>query len=200
MDHLTFVVEMTKALAWPFSAAALALSFRRPLSKLLDGIRLRRLKVGGTEAEFGAGLDEVRGTIVAATAPGTTKSLPAPSAEKELPDFAPQGAVIWAWSQLEDQLKAAAIRVGVIPARSVSAMKVLDTLAKKTVLHPATVTSIHGLRNLRNLVAHSPEGRPVTPERAREYVTMVEAVVFSVTQDVDEYVSRQVPDQALPST
>lgn len=54
MDVLPFIVEMAKALGWPIAVMILALFSQKPLARLLDGLRLHRVKYKDIEPEFQA--------------------------------------------------------------------------------------------------------------------------------------------------
>jgi hypothetical protein len=55
MDVGTFVVEMTKALAWPVLLVVAILVLRDPVAKLLTGLRTARYKTPGREVEVAFG-------------------------------------------------------------------------------------------------------------------------------------------------
>ena len=59
MDWLTFIVEITKALAWPVVALGAAVVFRAELRGALQ--RLRRGKLGSAEVEFEDRVATLRG-------------------------------------------------------------------------------------------------------------------------------------------
>jgi hypothetical protein len=60
MDLLTFIAEMTKALTWPAAGVGVAALARKPVSPLIQGIRLQKLKAAGWEFEFAKQEEEVQ--------------------------------------------------------------------------------------------------------------------------------------------
>src|ERR1051325_10606277 len=77
MDHLTFVAETIKAVAWPVAAAVVLLSFRTPLVTLLNS--LKSLKYGEIEAGFGERVRQAKEEALASmeNAPGSPLTIAA---------------------------------------------------------------------------------------------------------------------------
>jgi len=67
MDTRTFVVEMTRALAWPLAAVAVVLVFRRSVVRLLP--HLTRFKYDKFEVQFAKELAAVERQAEAALPP-----------------------------------------------------------------------------------------------------------------------------------
>ncbi len=67
MDWLTFLVELAKALGWPFAVVVLVFVLRQSLVKLIP--TLRHLKYGDFEADFGEKLEEAEHKADAAHLP-----------------------------------------------------------------------------------------------------------------------------------
>jgi hypothetical protein len=181
MDVMTFTAEMTRALAWPVALIVVGLIFRPTVKGLLEGTRLRRIQKGEWSADFETAAKEVRAEL-----PGPVQNLPEPAISglreetQHLADIAPAAAVSQAWNQLEERVAAMAAQAGVTKRLL---PEVLRTLAEKGVVQPAVSDSILGLRNMRNLAVHAPP-KHLTAEKAREFVTMVDAIMWTLEQNL----------------
>ncbi len=110
MDVLSFVVQMTQALAWPVAAVVLALLLRRPLLGLLPLVQ--KLRYGPFELDFGRRVAEL--------AVAAERELPAevPTNADEaarltdLAQVSPRAAVLEAWLQVEQAAMALSRREG----------------------------------------------------------------------------------------
>ncbi|MFZ3214392.1 MAG: hypothetical protein WA188_23035 [Terriglobales bacterium] len=183
MDTKTFIAEITKALAWPVGLITLGLIFRAHVGGLLEGMRLRRIKKGEWSADFEAGAQEVRADLPEASQTATRPAVVPGLLNEEtehLIDVAPAAAISQTWNQLEGLVAAAAMRAG-IAAKLLP--EVLRALVDKGAIQSSVRDSILGLRNMRNLAVHAP-GERVTPRQAREFVTMAEAVMWSLEQNL----------------
>lgn len=184
MDRMTFIAEMTKALAWPAALIALGLIFRARLSSLLEGVRLRRIKRGEWLADFETVAQEVRAEL---PAPAQTASRPhalelLDEETERLIEIAPAAAISQTWNQLEARVASAAARAGV--ARKLFP-ETIRALVDKGMVQPAVGDSILGLRTMRNLAVHAPPER-LTPKQAREFITMAEAAMWSLEQNLEK--------------
>lgn len=181
MDTMTFIAAMTKALAWPVAAVILGLIFRRPLGGLLTGVKLRRIKKGDFLADFEAGVQEIRAELPAEAQGSPLLSTTQISEESErLIDVAPVAAILQAWNEIEGRVEAAAVQAGLAHRVFPDALR---ALVEKGMIQHAVRDSIVGLRNMRNLAVHGPSER-LTPRQAREFVTMAEAVMWSMEENL----------------
>lgn len=185
MNALTFIAEMTKALAWPLGLVVLGLIFKSHLRGLLEGVRLRRVQKGEWLADFETVAREVRAELpgqdqVLGQAKGSEISLI--EENERLLEIAPTTAVSQAWNQLEDRLTSVASSAGIAQKRL---PELLRTLVEKGVIKPSVSDSILGLRNMRNLAVHAPPDRLSTTQ-AREFLTMAEAITWTLQQSLKE--------------
>jgi len=183
MDWLTFIAEMTKALAWPVALSAIVFAFRRYLAVLLG--QLSSLKYDKIEMQFKKEM--------AAVEKRTEAELPAVPAKSEhekmreqLLELAmrlPEAAVMEAWRYLEAQLYAAAEKRAVAVAPPVKAMPMVmaSLLYKTSVISEAQHSLIQRLRVLRNEVAHSRSGF-LDVERAVSFVESALRLASSLTR------------------
>ena len=93
--------------------------------------------------------------------------------------WTPLNAILESFSCLEQDLRELLGRSW--GERRISAMplELIQEAQKLGKVDAATVNSVKGLTSLRNLAIHAPEGA-VTEERAREFVVMVDAVLFAL--------------------
>lgn len=153
MDALTFIVEMTKALAWPVVAVVIILIVRRPLLAMLPLVR--RLRYGSLELDFGRRVHELAAEV--------DKELPAvadePLAERlaQLARLSPRAAVLEAWLALEAAAAEASRREGLdLTSRERRTPLLLgQALEQAGILDEQKLEIFHRLRNLRNAAAHA---------------------------------------------
>jgi Domain of unknown function (DUF4145) len=173
---------MTKALAWPATVILVCLIFRRHVGGLLKGMQLRRITRGSWSADFEVAAREVRAELpsLAQGLPMMTISGQLDGDIEQLVDIAPGAAISQAWNRLEQ-------RVADIAAQADVTQKLLPeslrALVERGIVQPSVSDSVLGLRNMRNLAVHAPT-KQVTPEQAREFVTMVEAIMWSLDQNL----------------
>jgi hypothetical protein len=177
MDTLSFIVEITKATAWPLAAGAGMGLFRGEIRALLK--RIRRGKVGPAEFEFEA---TVRALASDARALGAPEHAPV-----VLPDLAqagtdPRSAVTRAWLEVEDavlQLACAHAPDARSLPRSVQAA--LRLLAHAGVVAPEVVALAQDLRQLRNQAVHEADFQP-SAESVLSYVRLAGEVAALMRQ------------------
>ena len=182
MDVMTFIAEMTKALAWPIALIVVCLMFRPTIRGLLQGIRLRRIGRGQWSADFDEAAREVRADLPSHPE-NTSKPFTAGSLNEEaerLVDVSPAAAIAEAWKQLEDRVAAVAAQAGLTQKLL---PEVLRALVDKDWVQPTTADSILGLRNMRNLAVHAPPRR-LTAEQARDFMTLAEASAWALEQNL----------------
>lgn len=184
VSTLTFIAEMTKALAWPTAIVVLSLIFRRHFSGLLEGVKLRRVQKGEWLADFETVAQEVRAELPSeGRTTGETVQTQSPLSDetKRLVELAPTAAVSQAWNQLEDRVIAVAANAGIKQSRL---PEVLRAMVDKGVIKPSVSDSVLGLRNMRNLAVHAPSDR-LTQSQAQEYLVMVEAIMWTLQRSLD---------------
>jgi hypothetical protein len=177
MDWKTFIAEMSKALAWPLALIVVSFIFKRSILGLLEGMRLSRITKGNWSADFAAAAKEVRAELPTPVQ-NTLKPATVDQLSEELVDIAPAAAISQAWNQLETCVAGIAadsnVNQKLLP-------EVLRALVNKGVIQPSAADSILGLRNMRNLAVHAPPNR-LTSEQAREFITMAEAIMWTLGQ------------------
>lgn len=161
MDWMTFVVEMTKALAWPISVAIGIYHFKGEVAKLLP--RLKKLKHKDTELEFAERVEELAKDI----AKTNDKTQPIAIGENFLDDYnvlvrladiSPRSAVMEAFRTVEAAAARALVKAypelkekGAMP--QIQLLKLL----RGRVLDDQSYRQLNELRMLRNKAAHDEE-------------------------------------------
>jgi hypothetical protein len=171
-----FISSLVRALAWPAAVVGLALVFRGQIAQLLEA--LRELRAGPVLARFDRVLAKVEREVPTemATLPAET-SLTAELGE--LADEAPDAAILEAFAQVEKRLRTI-LEANGIERINAGAQGLANIAAVRGLISPETHKAVDGIAVLRNLAAH---GRGmVTPDRAREYLALVDAILFSLQQ------------------
>lgn len=178
MDTRQFIASLVNSLAWPAVLVVLLFLFRQRITELFEQLP-KRLKAGPLEVEWDR--------AVAVTATG----LVAPRQERaeltltdDLADLAPltaaapRAAVLDAAARVEAALRARfeSSDAEVPPSHG------LRNLARRArdagLVEADTARSIEGLGVMRDLAAHARDD--VTPERAREFLTLAGAVIYQL--------------------
>ena len=181
MDIKTFIVELTKALAWPLTLLGAVFAFRKPLLRLLP--QLTNLKYDKFEFQFAKEVAAVEKQAQASFPPVPEKSGLEAVREKliKLAMASPEAAIVEAWRYLETQLFEFIDRRKVEVAPAVRTMpRVLSALLyKEGLLTEAQHDLVVRLRELRNDVARS-QTQVVDIERAVSYIESILRLVASI--------------------
>jgi len=97
----------------------------------------------------------------------------------ELAEGAPATAVLSSFGLIEEELRRIAASAGLPTGAPAAALA--DMAARAGRITPETVSAVRGLVALRNLAAHGGD-EEVTAARAREYVALVQAVLFALSR------------------
>jgi hypothetical protein len=94
---------------------------------------------------------------------------------------APGAAVMEAFSILERALrqKLQATNIDAEPDVRIGAVGLARIAAREGLITDETLRAVEGVAVLRNLAAHGHE-REISPERAREYLTLMDAVLYAL--------------------
>jgi hypothetical protein len=157
---LTFVTGIAAACAWPLIIIILAFSLKTPLLDLLRDVK--RFRYGKFEAEFERGIRNLEQEAEEAelpsgermeqdTAPGLASRL------YRLAEINPRAAVIEAWLLVEEELRAAAMQLGLHTSPQASSIQILRALSKEQLISKSLLSITDELRHLRNIAVHEPE-------------------------------------------
>jgi hypothetical protein len=179
MDWLQFIVEMTKALAWPLAVILVIGLLRRPISGLISLIR--KVRYGDFEINFEK---EIR---VAAT---LAKSLPATCTEQavgsrtsnrakllQLAKLSPSAAISAAWIRVEQALAEAGRRHNLFRENQPATGNPVFIARALALRHGADWTAYEiftHLRRLRNAAVHQSAGVQITEAEAIEFINLSE--------------------------
>lgn len=180
MQWLDFIAAMTGSLVWPVMAVVVVLVFRVPIAKRIETLRSASAGPSGFAAEFGDVEPQVEDALDAeanrAQEQGRTSERTA-SGEYLQQDHPlslahafmqlalqaednPSYAVLASWSLLESVMRNALEMVWIDPRNrnrpfQRSGVAVISELQRLELITPELVTALHGLRRLRNDVAHA---------------------------------------------
>jgi hypothetical protein len=181
MGWMEFVSSIVGSLAWPTAAVIAASVFRKQLRDLL-GTRLHRLKAGPVEMElFDRKLAETEAEVDPIPKPAKAAGMLPEGVAGELGsivDTSPAAAVMEAHARVERRLREILAEAGVEETRSRSVRELARVAAEKELIPRESVRAVEGITVMRNLAAHG-QGNDLTPSRAREYLDLVDAVLFS---------------------
>lgn len=181
MNGLEFVASLVHSLAWPMSVAFVAWLLRKQLAVLLDA-PLKKLKVGPVEAEWVRTAREVAESIPV-VAKGRAESSSDKTVQKllELAESAPGAAIVESFKLLEAKVRELASGVGIEDADRQPVVRLAGEVASQGGMTPESAHAIKGMAVMRNLAAHGDGREPsATPEKAREYVELAEATLFTL--------------------
>lgn len=189
------VLEFIASLAWPVTVLAIALLFRKQIDDMLSG-RLTRFKAGPFEANWERTIVEVESDLGETATPEL--AAPGVGLVAELASLAersPATAVLEAYARLEKALRHLVDNPPVdvhLDSSLFGAPALAQTAHRGGRIRHETVQAVEGVSVLRNLVAHGHAGE-VTIERAKDYLALVDAVLFAVRMD-QQRTGAPVPD------
>jgi hypothetical protein len=139
---------------------------------------------GAGPVEFQALLSSVQAEMEATS--GASPGQP-PGATPVMDDLAgmadsdPAMAIFQGYIRLERELHELLLSAGSRPNGRSSTTELARQAADKGLITPETLNAFEGLTVLRNLVAHG-RNEEVTEERARDYLALVDALLFAIRQ------------------
>jgi len=178
-----FVASIVQSIAWPVAMVVLALTFRTPLTELIQ--RLTAIKGPGVEVVAEARLSAAS-AVVSAVADSVHESrVGAPQDQFgfehlwALAETQPASAVLQAYEVVEIVLR------GILGAPELGSgdnylpTKAVRVAAEKGLVEESSIAAVDGLAVLRDLVVHGGAG-DVTSQKAGEYVSLVFATVYAL--------------------
>lgn len=186
MGWKEFVASLVSSLAWPVSAATVVWLMRRQLAALLDG-PIKRWKAGPVEVEYWtretAEVADSVGVLDAVTAGRTEEPDDELARLAELAEKTPVLAVLEGYRLVEREVRRIGQEGSIDGADKAPLSKLLATEVEAGLVPQETLNAVRGLTALRNLAAHGPAAETTTTvERAREYVVLVQAVLFALSR------------------
>ena len=172
VTRLQFIVEMTKALAWPIAAVVIVIVMRRPLSELLDRIAEVTLP-GGYKVAFRESLRKAGDAVAKLDAAAGAKLRQDKAAseylfQKEVPSgIGILDQMIAAFVQLETLLLE--VRPIIEKPNLRTPREVAAELVRQRLVSTAFMEAFENLRRARNAAVHIPD-QQITPTEAIDFV------------------------------
>jgi hypothetical protein len=182
MSELQFIASLVNSLAWPLVVLVIAVVFRTKITDLLSG-GVKRLKAGPIEVEWDRTLSEARVELDQPGAPLEAQGDRGPVSTElaELTRISPRAAVIEGFARVEQALHEKLKDVDNDGKMRLGAAGLARLGAEHNLVNEETVRAIEGLATLRNLAAHGRDGE-TTPDRAMDYLALVDAVLYVLRQ------------------
>lgn len=204
MGTFEFISSLIDSLAWPAAVIVLGFSLRRPISKMLTKMPLKRLEAGpsGFKLEyFDEKLEEARNELKEARAerpdiaPGVPEALPVKVATRDdfmeemtqLAEIAPSAVILESFARLDKVLSEtfkAKLDDGRIPHRPVTARQLVRRAVERGLIAPSEVAAFDDVAVLRNVVAHGGTAE-LDKARALSYASLVRLLIHSVLSAQD---------------
>lgn len=181
------MASLVGSIAWPASIAVTVLVLRRQIAALVEG-PVKRWKAGPVEVEYWeAKVAAVEHAIVRAEPARSGVGSIELDADIEravgLADQVPVVAVGNAFALVERRLREIAAQGGEQPPSAMPTLALANALNQRGLITTESESAIRGLTSLRNLaVQDDGRGRSVTPTKAREYVVLVQAVLYALSR------------------
>ena len=177
MSWLQFFASVIGALAWPTAVVLSVLLLRRELVQLLR--RLKRLKYGDAEAEFGEKLEEVEEDIAELPTPASASLWQTDESFrlhfKDFNRFSNNSAVFVSWLEVESAILNLA-RAANLLETNMPASRAAQLLFRKELIDQQTYHAIRELQELRNIAVHPNDTRTVSKEEAERFKKLAEKV------------------------
>ena len=197
MDTLTFLVGMTKALAWPALVAWVVWLLQTPLREVVSRLGRRKMlmKAGGAEFSMSEELDKVE--QVAQVMPPEVKeptlaldqAPPEPMQSKaaamiaeaargaSLMEAPPAYIVNQAWTQMLAALKAAVQKkVPEAPSEKQDARRIIELALKTGIINNEEYIQLNELRRIRNVAVHEGDAAVTMTDALRFTNVLIESI------------------------
>lgn len=177
------MASLVGSLAWPAAASFVVWVFREQISTLFAG-PVKRWKAGPVEMEFwaqeAAEVVEQVGVLDAVAAGQQDDEI---AQLAELAEKTPVVAVMAGFRLVERELREIGQIGDIDGADRMPVSRLLVAEAEQGLVTQESVAAVRGLMTLRNVVTHDGgSGTSVTPERAQEYVVLVQGVLFALSR------------------
>ena len=195
MDILAFIASILSSLAWPITVIALAFLFRKSLAKILESIKLKKIKRGDLEFDFDQELTQLKSKVEAVpiqsatrpVLPETTKNLPKQlmlpmdNQLEMISQINPASGIALAWSNVEQGIQDSIVRLAISPDYPGynSALRNIQLLIENKVIDASFAETLNALRQLRNQAVHelSDSDSGLTIKEAENYILLAKKAV-----------------------
>ena len=177
-EIIDFIVALVDALIWPALILALVLMLRKPLADLIPLVE--RIRFHGLEVNF---FRERLGEVVSRS----DRILPSPESspvdERILADFSSTGAIIESWLLVEREMMdlAESHHLSLTAQQRRVPQRMAQALARAGIIDDDLAAVVRDLREVRNIVAHTPGMTPNTND-AEEYAATATRIVSALRQ------------------
>jgi hypothetical protein len=190
LTTLQFIAAIVSALAWPASVCIIAVKFGDPLTRLLG--RVKSLEGPGFKVDtVGAEIREIEAKVETAEqlkvlkrGPTEDHSLPLlldyRSRIREIAQVSPNAAVVFAWMEVERELRAFLARShqGDLALTQGRVTVLLNTMHERGILDPFTFGILTQMRAVRNKCAHPQElNEELSSQDAEAYADLAAQMV-----------------------
>ena len=189
MDILTFIAEMTNAIAWPVAILILGLAFRKQVAGLLPF--MNKIKAGPLEAEFDLEAKSILLDSKEIAAKISNEKSPKISLESERSDVElakiftsdknPKEMVLDGWRNIDGALWRIGKDAGIIVDPMQNTDRVYLTVISTNALSNDTKKLVVELYELRNRVAHA--NISLSLDAARDYLLAIEQAVKLIEKE-----------------
>ena len=190
MDILSFIASLIGSLSWPIAILILILVFRKSLSKIIEGIHLKRIKRGDIEIDFDRELNELKNQVKVLQLPeqkkgmlsfdNEVKTLSATDDQIELiSQINPSAAIALVWSNVVMELQSTILRLAIsadYPLHN-SALKNIQFLKETSYIDENTCLVLKKLRTFRNEAVHSMYDSRMTVSEVDEYNQLTKMIL-----------------------
>jgi hypothetical protein len=187
MDSKQLIASLVSSLAWPAAVVCIAVLFRAQLKTLLSE-HLRHIEAGPLKADFDRLGSDVHAALGEAGIPAS-----AGADTGELTDLAqrvPGAAIPEAFALVERELRRALTSIGESPPDATDAKDLAHRALERGLITPLTINAIEGIAVMRNLAVHGPR-REIAVKQAKEYLALVDSVLYAMRQNIKSFEARQ---------
>jgi hypothetical protein len=194
MSGMQFLVDFAGALAWPAALVVVVAFLRRPIIDILMQLAsgLRRLRSGQSDAEFDRIVSLVKAELTATVSADLGPPVPALLRFATLAEDEPAAAIAQSCAAVEAALRDLLTSSGkLVPAGGGDPAAVARFARDQRLVPESVVQAVDGVVALRNQAASDPAR--VTRQHARQYLALIDAVVFAIGRPSGRILASQPP-------
>lgn len=181
MDILTFISNISAAVAWPMAVVIIAFILKDPLVELLCNVK--KLKFKDVELDF-----EKESTVLKQIESSVSSQITVEENQLKLAELSPRGAILEAWLELEDTLANAAEKEGMQRTRPggvsgkpvpIDSLAFVQRLSASGKLSQTSNERFLKLRKIRNKAVHVTDN-VISQEDAEVFIRLVAEIKFDI--------------------
>jgi hypothetical protein len=171
------VIELVKALAWPFSSIIIAILFRHELRTAAS--RLSSLSFKGLKADFKQEIENLAKDVEELPPPEQTmeiseRTIPGTSDYETLfriAEISPRAAILEAWRDIEVITKQVTDILKISIRGQIAGVKAIRELVSKGIMPASSISVYERLRTIRSKAAHAPD-YALDAEQSEDYLNL----------------------------